>query len=155
MKLNKENGKVIMKMVVANARDCISVADDFYAICGRETKLDLSDTLVFAYDGSSVVGIVRLCFEDKSYVLRTMQIHPDHQRKGIGSLILKRFDELLIERKISEIFCMPYEHLEGFYGQIGFSKLPVEKAPVFLRKRLKVFFQKKPNEKAILMVRAI
>lgn len=50
---------------------------------------------------------------------------------------------------------MPFDHLEGFYGQIGFKKISESEAPDFLKERLADFFRKKPNEKAILMKRAI
>ena len=82
-----------------------------------------------------------------------MQVHPDFQRKGLGSVILKRFDRLLIDRGIREIFCMPYTHLEDFYGQIGFKRIVPDQAPPFLQQRLEKFMCLHDDEGAILMRR--
>lgn len=69
------------------------------------------------------------------------------------SLLLEKFDDVLKERNINQIFCMPYEHLEGFYGRVGFKRMIADEAPYFLQERIKEFFRKKSNGKAILMKR--
>lgn len=142
-----------MMVTVTVAKDVFEEATAFYQECARETKLDRSDILIVAKSGVRIVGIVRLCFEEGVHVLRTMQIHPDFQRKGIGSLLLHRFDELLKERGIRKIYCLPYEHLERFYGQIGFKRISTETAPRFLQDRLANFAKKTPHDRAILMAR--
>ena len=91
-------------------------AEKFYQECERKTHVEADDILVVALSEEKPIGIVRLWFENQTFVLRTMQIHPEVQRRGIGSVILEKFDEVLKERNIDQIFCMPYDHLESFYG---------------------------------------
>ena len=141
------------KLLVTTFREYKNETEQFYQICKRSTHIELDDTLIVALSDEEPIGIVRLCFENQTYVLRTMQIHPEVQRKGIGSTILEKFNQVLNERSIDQVFCMPYDHLEGFYGRIGFKKIAVDGAPEFLQKRLADFFNKKPSEKAILMKR--
>ncbi|HWU43746.1 MAG TPA: GNAT family N-acetyltransferase [Bdellovibrio sp.] len=143
------------KIFVTTFKEYKVEAEKFYQACNRKAQIELDDTLIVALENEKLAGIVRLCFEQGVFVLRTMQIHPDFQRKGIGSLIFKKFDEVLKEREIKKIFCMPYEHLEGFYGQIGFLKIPASEAPSFLQQRLADFRPKAAAEKAILMKRIL
>jgi N-acetylglutamate synthase-like GNAT family acetyltransferase len=124
---------------------------NFYMNCNRGVKLEESDQFVIAFMKGRIVGLVRLCLELDTFVLRTMQIHPHLQRLGIGTQLLSRFEVLLQERGIREIYCMPYEHLEKFYAKIGFIKIEIKEAPQFLQERLVVFQQSRPTESAILM----
>jgi N-acetylglutamate synthase-like GNAT family acetyltransferase len=124
---------------------------NFYMNCNRGVKLEESDQFVIAFRRGHIVGLVRLCLELDTFVLRTMQIHPHLQRLGIGTQLLNRFELLLQERGIKQIYCMPYEHLEKFYSKIGFVKIDTHEAPKFLQERLLVFQHSKPTESAILM----
>lgn len=141
------------KILVTTFREYKGETEKFYQECERKTQVESDDTLIVALSEEKPIGIVRLCFENQTFVLRTMQIHPEVQRKGIGSVILEKFDQVLKERNIGQIFCMPYDHLESFYGQIGFKKIPEDEAPKFLQDRLADFFRKYPAQKAILMKR--
>lgn len=141
------------KFLVTTFREYKDETEKFYQECERKTHVEPTDTLIVALSEEKPIGIVRLCFENQAYVLRTMQIHPEVQRQGIGSVILEKFDQVLKDRNIVQIFCMPYDHLESFYGQIGFRKISVGEAPEFLQERLADFFRKYPTQKAILMER--
>jgi N-acetylglutamate synthase-like GNAT family acetyltransferase len=141
------------EILITRFKDLKLPIEEFYHSCERETQLEPEDTLVIAQLKERIVGVVRLCFEDEAFVLRTMQVHPDFQRRGVGQIILKAFEVLLDEKEVQEIFCMPYEHLEEFYGQIGFKRILENEAPLFLQKRLENFVLKYPSEKAILMRR--
>ncbi|MFN8845916.1 MAG: GNAT family N-acetyltransferase [Bdellovibrionales bacterium] len=124
---------------------------NFYMNCSRGVKLEESDQFVIAFQKGMIVGLVRLCLESDTYVLRTMQIHPHLQRLGIGTQLLKRFESLLNERGIKEIYCIPFEHLDSFYSKIGFTKIETYEAPEFLQERLLVFQRTRPTETFIIM----
>ncbi len=135
------------------AFDFLEQAEEFYKACERKVSLNSEDTLVVAFVDDEVGGIVRLCFEKGHFVLRTMQIKPNHQRKGLGSILLDKFDDLIREKKIMEIFCMPYDYLEPFYSQIGFRKIQEIEAPEFLQQRARDFRQNHSDKDVILMRR--
>jgi N-acetylglutamate synthase-like GNAT family acetyltransferase len=124
---------------------------NFYMNCNRGVKLEESDQFVIAFRQGQIVGLVRLCLEFGTFVLRTMQIHPNFQRLGIGTQLLSRFESLLSERGIQQTYCMPYEYLEKFYSKIGFKKITAQEAPQFLQDRLQAFQHSKPTDSAILM----
>lgn len=106
-----------------------------------------------ALSAAKIIGAVRLCFEQGHFVLRTMQIHPDFQKKGIGQKLLYEFDHLLQKKKIQSIFCMPFTHLEKFYGTIGFRKIQTSEAPLFLQQRLSDMLNREPGHHGILMLK--
>lgn len=142
-----------LRFKVSLAEDAMDLAQDFYRTCNRVTTLDPKDILVFGYLGERLVGIVRLCYEHDTYVLRTMQVLEQLQGKGCGRQILEKYRALLAEQGISEVFCMAYAHLEQFYGYIDFKKIEVPEAPPFLQNRVAEFYRKHPDMSVILMKR--
>lgn len=138
-----------MNINVAQAREVMAAAEEFYSLAGRDTILNPGDTIVFAEEKGEWLGIVRLCHEHGHHLLRTMQVRPGHQRKSIGSQILERFARQAEEQGISELHLIAFDYLEGFYGKIGFKK--VEIGPEFLLERLEVVAEKSPDKKHILM----
>lgn len=125
----------------------------FYESMGRASRVDSADRLVIATIANEIVGVVRLCFENSCYVLRTMQIRLNYQKQGIGFQILKEFERLLAREGIEQIYCFAYAHLEKFYGSIGFAKIDFSQGPLFLQDRLRDSLRKHPNQSYILMVR--
>jgi N-acetylglutamate synthase-like GNAT family acetyltransferase len=143
-----------VKTFVTSAADFQSEAQIFYCSSGRAPVLEPSDILVGARIENELIGIVRLCCEHGTYVLRTMQVSDKYQRRGIGHIMLRRFLELLRERGISDsshVFCMPYTHLETFYGLIGFKKIPASTAPLFLQERAAEFAERNTEKSVIFM----
>jgi predicted N-acetyltransferase YhbS len=96
-------------------------------------KLNENDTFFIAKQDREIIGSVRLVREEGVLVLRAMQVHSEFQRKGIGRLLL---DELVKDLGSEDCYCIPYEHLETFYGLIGFKKISIEEAPAFLQERI-------------------
>jgi GNAT superfamily N-acetyltransferase len=92
-----------------------------------------ADTVLAAFAGERVVGAVRLCVEHGVVVLRGMFVAPDCQRLGIGRALLGRCLPWLNR---GEAFCLPYDHLVGFYARAGFEPVPIDALPSFLRERL-------------------
>jgi N-acetylglutamate synthase-like GNAT family acetyltransferase len=143
---------------IAAAPEVKLEVDAFYAAEGREARLGPRDVVVADRDEIGLVGVVRLCFEDGFVSLRSMQVRKNIQRAGHGRRILNRFAELLKDRGISEVYCMPYSHLEVFYGRIGFVKLTSEEValvPSLLWKRFDMHCNRKPTRPVILMRRSV
>jgi len=78
-----------------------------------------------------------------------MQVDPKFQRQGIGKRLLAAVAQNLAGRGC---FCIPYAHLVGFYGGIGFRVIEPAKAPTFLRLRLEKY-QNRGDEKEYLIMR--
>jgi hypothetical protein len=70
----------VIRTTVVTASEFFQQVNDFYAACGRPTVLEPSSQLVLAYSNSDIVGVVRLCFENGTYLLRTMQVRQDIQQ---------------------------------------------------------------------------
>src|SRR5262245_28690593 len=104
----------------------------YYANNGSSARVSGDQQVIVAEVGSDLIGVVRLCIENDLLVLRTMRVSGPHQRKGIGTCMLKTL-EPLIHRTC---FCLPYAHLIGFYGQIGFVEIATNDATFHLRDRL-------------------
>lgn len=114
----------------------------FYVACGHSGPLEPADRVLIAETGGQIVGAVRLCVEHGAQVLRTMRVRPDAQRRGIGRLLLGRFVTMLAT---AECFCLPYAHLAGFYGAIGFEPIGPEALPPHLVARLAGYRRERPN----------
>ena len=93
------------------------------------------DGLVVADDGGCVVGVVRLTREHGYTMLRGMRLQPEYHRGGIGTRMLRLF----VQQLDDDCYCVPYAHLLGFYGQVGFRVLPRSDAPPFLAERARTY----------------
>jgi N-acetylglutamate synthase-like GNAT family acetyltransferase len=123
----------------------------FYVSCGHSGLLGPTDRVLIAEADGQIVAAVRLCVEDGVQVLRTMRVRPDFQRRGIGRLLLRRFVTMLDEG--SDCFCIPYAHLEGFYGEVGFAAVPPDGLPPHLATRLAQYRRERPAVAVIAMRR--
>jgi GNAT superfamily N-acetyltransferase len=78
-----------------------------------------------------------------------MRVEPDFQRQGIGSRLLGAVGAELR----GPCYCIPYAHLTGFYGQIGFQVLEPRLAPDFLAERLATYRARGDGHEYLLMYR--
>jgi N-acetylglutamate synthase-like GNAT family acetyltransferase len=122
--------------------------DAFYASAGRRTRSALAERVVIAEEHGCIVGVVRLCEEEGHCVLRTMFVKEALRGKGLGVLMLKAFEPLVQGR---DCYCLSFDHLTTFYGQIGFVSIPKESAPDHLRERLEANLRK--GDKMLVMLR--
>jgi GNAT superfamily N-acetyltransferase len=128
----------------------ISRAANFYAERRYGDGIRPEDAVLLAEHDGVLVGIVRLITEEGVVVLRGMQVHPRFQRLGIGKRLLATVAQELDGRRC---FCIPYAHLVGFYGGIGFHVMEPAKAPTFLRLRLEKYRDRGDGNKYLIMRR--
>jgi N-acetylglutamate synthase-like GNAT family acetyltransferase len=133
----------------ATAED-ISRALNFYAERRYGGGIRPEDAVLLAEHDSELVGILRLTAEEGVVVLRGMQIHAGFQRQGIGNRLLATVAQELDGR---DCFCIPYAHLVGFYGGIGFRAIEPAKAPTFLRRRLERYQDRGDGNEYLIMHR--
>ena len=122
-------------MVIGETGD-LGAVGAFYESVGYGCALDAGDRLVVAELEGRVVAAVRLCVEEGVLVLRGMYVAAGRRGQGLGKRLLALVDE---EIGPAECWCLPYEHLTGFYGHIGFAVQDPGSAPPFLADRLKTY----------------
>lgn len=126
----------------------ISRALNFYAERRYGGEIRPADVVLVAECDGELVGIVRLAAEEGVVVLRGMQVHPRFQGQGIGGRLLESVAQELNGRAC---FCIPYAHLVGFYGGIGFQVVEPAKAPTFLRVRLEQYQNRGDGKEYLIM----
>jgi GNAT superfamily N-acetyltransferase len=114
----------------------ISRVLQFYAERRYGGGIRPEDAVLLAERDGELIGVVRLAAEEGVVVLRGMQVHPSFQRQGIGKRLLATVVQELDGRVC---FCIPYAHLVGFYGGIGFHAIEPAKASIFLQLRLESY----------------
>ena len=119
-----------------------------YAALGYRRTVDPADTIWVAETAEEAVGIVRVAAEQGTLVLRGMRVAEHARRRRLGTRMLHAIAEWLQDR---ECYCVPYPHLVGFYGQIGFAGIEPAEAPAFLAERLMKY--RCTDEDVILMRR--
>lgn len=99
-----------------------------------KTKIEHSITnslyTVTVFDGSCAIGMGRVIGDGIYYIIVDVVVHPDYQRKGIGSKIIKMLidyvdKETPIDSR-SSIRLISEKGKEAFYEQFGFKKIPHE-----------------------------
>jgi GNAT superfamily N-acetyltransferase len=121
----------------------------FYHAGGYSPAVAEADQLFLAELDGYLVAAARLCTEYTCTVLRGMRVHPDHQRRGIGSALLALLVHTTSHRRC---YCLPFAHLSGFYGRAGFTVVADSSAPPFLFERAARYRGK--GEDVLVMARA-
>ena len=114
----------------------------FYEKCNYDGGVKQEDYLFIAKIDDKLVGVVRLSPEMNVLVLRGMQVLPKFQGQGIGTKLLKNCNNYLARQSC---YCIPWNHLRSFYGQIGFEEISPTELPIFLNRRLKKYIDKNMN----------
>lgn len=107
---------------------------EFYRRVGYRAGVSSADLTLAARVKGRLAGAVRLCEEGGVIVLRGMHVAPECQRQGVGHALLSACLPWL-DRHAA--YCLPYEHLRGFYGNAGFKPAPSATLPPFLAARLR------------------
>jgi N-acetylglutamate synthase-like GNAT family acetyltransferase len=116
--------------------------ETFYASVGYFGLIVPSSVVIAARHGDAIVGAARIAKENDILVLRGMMIAPSHQRRGLGTRMLRELDKHIGH---SECFCLPHGSLQSFYGQIGFARIADDLSPSHLWERLKAGHIKYPQ----------
>jgi N-acetylglutamate synthase-like GNAT family acetyltransferase len=104
----------------------------FFKDNGFRAQAAKSDVIYIARNGQGIIGALRLCLYDKSWLLRSMCIKEEFRHKGIGLMFLKSIHNELQSKRC---YCFPYLHLENFYQQAGFTHIePQQSAAVIANK---------------------
>jgi N-acetylglutamate synthase-like GNAT family acetyltransferase len=124
---------------IEEGRHVQQLVDSFYKNNGSTGRARPDDVFFLAMSGEALIGCVRYCVESGTPLLRTMRVRQDYQRQGVGLALLTRFSAYLDTHGIRDVFCLPYSHLESFYGLVGFVRLRPYEAPAFLQERLRLY----------------
>jgi N-acetylglutamate synthase-like GNAT family acetyltransferase len=140
-------------MIIRQAhKEELEAVREFYLSQGYRggESMDGSEFTIVAEDDDRIVGAVRLVIEEGVLVLRGMFIDKPYQRQGIGKQMLDLMD---IEIGDRECYSICKEYLERFLGEIGFSKMKPEKAPMHLAERFKEYSEGKEYGEMIMVKR--
>jgi predicted N-acetyltransferase YhbS len=125
-------------------------AREVYARLGYRGGLEPADRLVVAEDGAGLVGLVRLAAEEGTTVLRGMRVLASHQRRGVGTDMLRAVAEELAG---GPCWGIAYAHLKSFYARIGFREASAHETPTFLAERLARYRRERPDAALYVMFR--
>jgi GNAT superfamily N-acetyltransferase len=123
---------------VAAAEEIPALAE-LYASWGYPGGMRPEDVVFVAERDGACVGIVRRTWEHGTLMLRGMYVAPDARGRGIGRTLLDAFVAALDEDETTRgvpCYGIPFAHLEHFYGLGGFTFLPADEMPEFLRQRI-------------------
>jgi N-acetylglutamate synthase-like GNAT family acetyltransferase len=96
---------------------------------------DLSrHTVVVATDGGERVGLGRLVPAGEGMVeLGGMWVTDPYRGRGVARALV---EELIRRAGASDVYCVPFADLEGFYASCGFERVKREAAPAALEEKL-------------------
>ncbi|MCD6573014.1 MAG: GNAT family N-acetyltransferase [Thermoplasmata archaeon] len=77
---------------------------------------------IMACDGNKIVGVARLHFNGiKEAQIRYMAVEEGYRRRGIGSMMLRRLEEMAKEKGAEYIILNARENAVNFYKKNGYS----------------------------------
>jgi GNAT superfamily N-acetyltransferase len=107
--------------------------NQLYLAWGYRGGIGPGDVVYVATSDGRPVGLVRRTNEEGVLMLRGMQVDPSYQRQGIGRQLLRTLVDAL---PAGECYCIPFDHLAGFYNKGGFEIIDESEAPGFLQQRI-------------------
>lgn len=130
-----------ISIVQTYGKDAKAAIDEFYKKNGSKATAREKDLFFIAYSAQEIKGCVRFCIEEDTPMLRTMHVDSTCRHLGIGRRLLEAFSNYLDNNKVHNVFCLPYLHLEKFYGLINFKIVEATEAPKFLVNRAAEYAQ--------------
>ncbi len=111
------------------------IVKKLYESEGHGIEIRNFDLFFAGFIENKLAASVRFCVEQGTAMLRTMRVAKKFQGRGLGLSMLKYFESYLNENSVNNTYCLPYSHLENFYGTIGFRSVEYESVPKFLQAR--------------------
>jgi len=115
------------------------LVDAFYASEGKYYRARNSDLFFVAFIENTTVGTYRFCIEESTSMLHSMIIHASLRSQKICVKNFESFAKYLDQNNFKPTYCIPYGHLEKFYGIIGFKTINEMDAPSFLQERIQAY----------------
>lgn len=112
------------------------LVDPIYEAAGAKARARNDDLFFLALLEKRPIGCVRFCVEEQTALLRSMMVAEEYRGLGVGEKLLAAFEAFLVREGVRDTFCLPYAHLEEFYGKIGFAKVGEAETPPFLLVRM-------------------
>ena len=123
-----------------------SIINSFYEQEGKSHHRARDADLFFtAFIEDKIVGVCRFCREENTAMLRSMVVHEPLRSQKIGAKILASFALYVDQNNYRPTYCIPYDHLEKFYGLIGFKIIKEKDSPLFLQKRIQEYRNNSSN----------
>jgi N-acetylglutamate synthase-like GNAT family acetyltransferase len=119
--------------ITCNESQDITEIIDFYKSVNEDVYIDTNEKVFLAKVKNQIIGSVRLVNEKDYYVLRTLNILPIFQRKGIGTRLVRSLLPYVKEK--TRIYCLPYPNVKEFYQQFGFHQISHQELPEKLKHR--------------------
>lgn len=133
---------IAIDVKLISGSEAAPMIDAFYEQEGKSHRARGSDLFFAAYLDSNIVGVCRYCVEENTSLLRSMIVHAPLRSKKIGAKILESFALYLDKNNITPTYCIPYGHLEKFYGLIGFKTINEQDVPEFMQERIREYRMK-------------
>ena len=106
-----------------------------YCAVGWTAYTDVPDTLraayagsllsLAAYDGDALVGMIRAVGDGCTIVfIQDLLVHPDHQRKGIGTALMRAMLARFPHVRQIELAADGTPQTRAFYRALGFREMP-------------------------------
>ena len=87
-----------------------------------EIESERADTHLAALQGSAVVGCVVLtALPDDLLQMRQLAVHPDHQRTGVGTLLVRAAEEYARKERARAVVFYPRDEAIPFYLALGYA----------------------------------
>jgi predicted GNAT family N-acyltransferase len=118
----------------------------FYREHKMKAQAPKTDDIYIALLNNKLIGALRLCPYENSWLLRSMCIKTDMRGKGIGRFMLNQLTTIFHEK---QCYCFPFNHLENFYKTVGFEKIPTGDAAEIIEKKYTGYLA---NGKKILLM---
>ncbi len=108
------------------------ILNKFYCEQGYHSGWSHTERAFIAINNNDIIGSVKVEVRDGVSILRGMYIIKEYQGKALGTSFIK-FIEPILNETVS--YCMPFMHLNEFYGQIDFKPINPTCLPTFLAQR--------------------
>ena len=87
----------------------------------RDFDFPEKDIYLSAFDGDLLIGTAIITpLNDTSVQMRQMAVHEDYQGKGVGRLIVKEFEKLVLKLGYSQVILHGRESALPFYKKLGY-----------------------------------